>query len=558
MALLLEHDAPLIAVILGTLKANKIYLALDPHHPAEQLVAMLESSGAKWLLADQASLSLANSLSSGGLKILPIPEDFSSPASQRKLPEIAGAAGAWLMFTSGSTSAPKGVWQNHRDMVQEADMYAELANITSEDRVSLLTACGLAASGATLFGALLQGATLCPFSVRTQGTERLAEWLEQERITIFHSVPTVFRHLARSTKGKNIFDGVDLIRLGGEPVLRGDVELFRRLGPENCRLIQSLSSTETGMICTLTLDKKALVPDGRVPAGHPVRGVEVFLVDEENQPLKNGGEGKIAVRSARLRQGYWRQPELTAEKFPVDKKNPGLRVFISNDLGKFLPDGMLEHLGRADQLVKIRGQRVDLSEVEAALLATELAQEAVVTTVADESGEKKLAAYFVPRAGANCSARNFRLALRAQLPEHMIPNHFVPLQKIPVTGAGKVDRRALPLPSSNEAKAQVSRGDRPRDVVETRVARIWTSVLNLPNIARTDDFFELGGTSLQSVELLLHIEKPLALPCPLRPWWSTARLPNWRALTELCDHPFPQAAGHTAGRQRRPVVVSHP
>ncbi len=515
VALLFEHDAPLIAAILGVLRANKIYLALDGNHPPEQLTAMLESSGAKLLLADQTNLALANSLaSSHQLEVFPITGQISGGVPREKFPGLTGDAGAWLMFTSGSTSAPKGVlakpsWPgsrgghvcgNGRDRAGRPGFPADRL------RVGRL--------GGDAFRHVIARRDLMPFAVRAQGIERLAHWLERERINIFHSVPTVFRHLARATRDKSTFSSVRLVRLGGEPVLRGDVDLFRKVGPANSLLIQSLSSTETGIMCTLPIDSQTILPEGRVPAGRPVRGVEIFLVDEKNQPLVNGGEGKIAVRSARLRQGYWRQPELTAEKFLADAKNPGQRIFISNDLGRFLPNGMLEHLGRADQLVKIRGQRVDLSEVEAALLATDLVQEAVVTALADESGEKKLAAYFVPRAGADGSARNFRLALRAQLPEHMIPNHFVPLPKLPVTGAGKVDRRALPLPPKNETRSKVNRGNRPRDIVETRVARIWMSVLNLTAIARTDDFFELGGTSLQGVEVILQMEKIFGLALP--------------------------------------------
>jgi amino acid adenylation domain-containing protein len=514
VALLMDHDAPLIAAILGALKANKIYLALDPNHPPEQLAAMLANSGAKLLLTNNKNLALANSLASKELKIFPGAESFPGDLPRANFPEIHADADAWLMFTSGSTSAPKGVWQNHRGIVHEAEIYAELIGLTPDDRVSLLASCGLSASGATLFATLITGATLGLFHVRSQGVERLADWLPRERITIFHSVPTVFRHLARAADGKNSFETLRLVRLGGEPVLRGDVEMFRRQCPDNCRFVQSLSSTETGMISTFAMDKQTVVKNPRVPSGYAVRGAEIFLVDEKNEPLKNGGEGKIAVRSARLRQGYWRQPELTEEKFLPDGRDPNFRIFISNDLGKFLPDGALEHLGRADQLVKIHGQRVDLGEVETALLATERVKEAVVIALEDESGEKRLAAYIVPRPGANVSSQNSRRELRAQLPDYMIPNDFVVLEKLPQTPGGKIDRRALPLPPTPANKNGLGRGQRPRDVVETRLARIWELVLNFSPVGRTDDFFELGGTSLQSVEVLLHIEELFGVSLP--------------------------------------------
>ena len=556
VALLMEHDAPLIAAILGTLKANKIYLALDPNHPAEQLAAMLASSGAKLLLADESNLALANSLALAPLQIFPVPENFPGELPRAYSPKISGGDAAWLMFTSGSTSAPKGVWQNHQGIVHEAEVYAELTGLAPDDRVSLLASCGLSASGATLFATLFGGATLCLFHMRSQGVGRLADWVLRERITIFHSVPTVFRHLARVADGKNSFATVRLVRLGGEPVLRGDVEIFRRQCPDCCRFMQSLSSTETGLISTFTMDKQTGLQNPHVPVGHAVRGVEIFLVDESNQPVKTGEEGKIAVRSARLRQGYWRQPALTAEKFLADARDPHLRVFISNDLGKFFPDGALEHLGRADQLVKIRGQRVDLGELEAALLATGLAQEAVVTAREDNAGEKRLAAYIVPRTNTNALSQNFRRELRRQLPEHMIPNDFVALEKLPLTAAGKVDRSALPSP---ENKTRLNRRQQPQDEVERRLTRIWESALNMSPISRTDDFFELGGSSLQLVDVSLHTEEEFGVSLP--PWTvaehgTVEKLAAWLMNQTVIPSPSPLVKLRD-GAGGRPLFLIH-
>ena len=515
VALLMAHDAPLIVAILGALKANKIYVVLDPDHTVEQLTAMLAVSGTKLVLTDKVNSELANSLAREKLEVLPLRDATPADALRVRLPEISPDSAAWLMFTSGSTSAPKGVWQNHRGLVQEAAVYAELVDLVPDDRVALLASGGLSASGATLFATLFRGATLCLFHVRSQGVERLANWLPRERVTIFHSVPTIFRHLARAAIGKTSFETLRLIRLGGEPVLRGDLDTYLRQCPDHCRFMQSLSSTETGLICTFAMDKRTEAPAARLPAGRAVRGVEILLVDENNRPLTSGGEGKIAVRSARLRQGYWRQPELTAEKFLADGRDAATRIFISNDLGKFLPDGALEHLGRADQLVKIRGQRVDLGEVEAGLLATGLVKEAAVTAPADATGEKKLVAHIVPQAGVDVSPQHFRRCLRRQLPEHAIPNIFLPLAKLPQTASGKIDRQTLtmtPLPG----KGSLNRREKPRDAAERQLIRIWESCLNYSPVNCTDDFFELGGTSLQSVEVLLHIEEQFGMTLP--PW----------------------------------------
>jgi len=508
VALLMDHDAPLIAAIFGALKAGKMYFVLDAAHPKERLAAMLADSQTQLLLTDKNNSALANSFSSAELKVLELTENTPADFSNATLPEVPPSAGAWLMYTSGSTGEPKGIWENHAGIVRHSEVYRDLVQLTPDNRLTLLTSCGLSASGTHLFSALLHGATLCPFSVRTQGADRLAAWLRERRITIYHSVPTIFRHLAASPSAKTAFATVRLIRLGGEPLLASDIESSRQLCPEGCGLINSFSSTETGLVTTFFFNVRRSTFDVRrspIPVGHPVPGVEVFLLDEKDQPATPGAEGRIAVRSAHLRQGYWRQPTLTAEKFRTDPTRPDVRTFITADLGKWLPDGSLEHLGRADNVVKIQGQRVDLPAVETALLATGLVTEVAVTAPEDASGERRLAAYFIPRAGAEVSPQNLRRQLRAQVPEHFVPNHFVPLSKMPQTPGGKIDRRALP-PLPKTQRGELTADATPQNSIEKKLAFIWESVLGISPIGRSDDFFDLGGTSLKMVEVGAAIE----------------------------------------------------
>jgi amino acid adenylation domain-containing protein len=526
VALLLEHGAPLIAAILGTLKAGKMYFVLDAAHPKGRLAAMLADSQAQLLLTDKTNFPLANSFSSATLKVEDLSEHIHSDFSRGALPEIPPTTGAWLMYTSGSTGEPKGIWENHAGLVRHSDVYRDLVQLTPDDHLTLLTSCGLSASGTHLFSALLHGATLCPFPVRTQGVEQLSAWLCHRRITLYHSVPTIFRHLATSASAKNAFATVRLIRLGGEPLLAGDVELFRQLCHHDCRLMNSFSSTETGLVTAFSFDQKSAIkfldtPDqmlrvqgenpldvrhSRLPVGRPVPGVEVLLLDEQNQPVAPGKDGRIAVRSAHLRQGYWRQPTLTAEKFPPHPTDPDLRVFLTADLGKWLPDGSLDHLGRADNVVKIQGQRVDLQAVEVAITASGLVKEVAVTAPEDSSGERRLAAYFVPRDGEDVSSQNFRTLLRRQVPEHFVPSHFIPLKQMPQTPGGKIDRRALP-PLPKIQRAELDAGALPQNSIEKKLAFIWESVLGIAPIGRLDDFFDLGGTSLKMVEVGAAIEE---------------------------------------------------
>jgi len=512
VALLMQHDAALIAAILAVLKAGKIYLSLDPIDSIERLAAMLADSRAGLLIADQTNAALADSLAAGPLPILPLPDDFVALSAQTNFPAVSPKACASLMYTSGTTGVPKGVWQDHNGTIHDTDVYSELIQLTPDDRLSLLTSCSFAASSTALFGALLNGATLCPFHVRSQGIERLAFWLRERGITIYHSVPTVFRQLTRAASDNETFANLRLIRLGGEPVFRGDVEVFRQRCSDDCRLMNALSSTETGLICAAMIDKHAVLPNGRVPVGRAVRDVDVFLVNEQGRPVENSSDGRIAVRSAYLRQGYWRRPDETAEKFRMDPRTPGTRIFVTNDLGRFLPDGNLEHLGRADRVVKIRGLRVDLSEVEAALRATNLVEEALATAMQTQSDGYRLVTFIVPHRKTDGSAHAWRRALQQSL---LVPSRFVILRELPVLASGKIDRAQL----SERAAQTLAEEDQPRsdasDVLELQLVRIWEKVLGLDAVGTTDDFFALGGDSLAAATMLAAVEKFFGVNLPV-------------------------------------------
>ena len=504
VALLMTHGAPLIASILAVLKTGKLYLALDSGQVAGRLASILDDSGARFLVADGEHAALAQSLASAKVQIIEvgaIPKSFS----KAPLITVSADAGAWLMYTSGSTGIPKGVWQNHRSALHHSEVYGEIIKVTPEDRLTLLTSCSLAASVTHLFTGLLNGASLHLFHVRSQGTERLAQWIAREQVTVYHSVPTVFRQVMRWVQNRQQLESLRLVRLGGEAVLRRDLELHRQFCPANCQLMHALSSTETGLMSVSITNHNVCSNGERVHVGHPVRGAEVLLLDEQRRPVGPGTQGRIAVRSAHLAQGYWKKPDATKEFFENSSPNSGNRMFLTSDLGRFRPDGCLEHLGRADQTVKIRGQRVDLEQVESALRASGLFEEAVAVARENSGGERRLAAYFVPRAGIAVTPVECRQKLARDLPEVFIPTDFVALERMPQTLGGKIDRLSLPeLPREIRA---ATHGPGPRDGVERKLGVIWREVLGLPNVGREEDFFQIGGDSLQSTQVLIRVEE---------------------------------------------------
>ena len=513
VALLMEHDAMLIAAILAVLKTGKIYLSLDPGDSIERLAAMLADSCARLLIADQKNADMASSLAAEQLPILVIASDFKEPSTDTNFPEASPKTGARLMYTSGSTGMPKGVWQNHRGIVHDADVYSEMIQLGPEDRLSLLTSCSFAAAGIPLFAALLNGATLCLFHVRSQGVERLVIWLRERGITIYDSVPTIFRHLARVTGDNGIFGGLRLVRLGGEPVLRHDVEVFRQRFSEDCRLMNVLASTETGFISASIIERHTVLTQGRVPVGRAVRDVEVFLVDEQGRQVENGCVGRIAVRSAYLRQGYWRRPDETLEKFRVDPGALDTRIFITNDLGRWDEEGNLIHLGRGDNQLKSRGLWLNPAEIESVLVRIPGVCEAAAVVSDRGEGRTALTAFLSWKTDP-WPEESLRLEVQKQLPPHSVPNRFLTLKELPLLVSGKIDRVTLGRRATELMRSGNSEAD-PDDVLELQLVRIWEKVLAVESVSTTDDFFALGGDSLAAATMLAAVEKFFEVDLPV-------------------------------------------
>ncbi len=509
VAVLLPQGISAIAAQLGTLKAGACFVPLDARHPAPHLRqtaahadASLVISNAK--LAGLAALALGDARAVVDVDDLPrrIP-DGARP------PRVAADALAYLHYTSGSTGQPKGVADTHRNVLHNVHRYTCTLGIVGRDRLSLLQSPAFSGAVSSTYAALLAGATLCPYDLYEDGPTGLADWLVESRVTIYHSVPMLFRTLVA---GRRPFPAMRIVRLEGDRALASDAEIFKtHFSPESV-LVNGLGTTETGIVRQFFVSHDTATGDGLLPVGYPVPDVEVFVVDEAGNRVGHGTVGEIVVRSRFLAVGYWKDPHRTAEKFRADPREEGERTYRTGDLGRMALDGCLEHLGRRDDVIKIRGQSVDPSAVEAALVANPDVADAAATVRQRGDGECELVAFVVAGANHRPTPAQITSALRDRVPDSMVPSAIVIRDALPVTPFAKIDRAAVAALAANLVTARASHATPPpKTALETEISAIWSNVLACANVPGNVAFLEMGGNSLQAMQILVRVRERLGI-----------------------------------------------
>ena len=521
IALLLEQGATFIASMLAVLKAGKSYAPLDPAFPEQRTVDILADTEAPILITSNENLEYAQKLASVNCTVLNTDDlDPDLSADNLDLP-ISPDAPAYIIYTSGSTGKPKGVLQNQRNLLHNCMNQTNAFRMRVGDRMTLLHSCSVMGAVRVIYNALLNGVTLYPFDVKAEGLTALRDLLIQKEITVYHSVATLFRHLASILPPDYRFPDMRLVILGGEAATRKDFELYQQHFTDDCELATGLGATETGTVCVNLLTKISPVSKSLLPPGYPVASMEVLLLDEHDQEVPTGEVGEIVIRSPYLAKGYWKRPDLTAAAFSEVSERGGIYQYRMGDLGRMEPDGCLVHMGRKDFQVKIRGYRVELSEIEVTILDTGVIKEAVVVGCKntrkdhhqDIEDELFLAAYYVPKAGNSVASETLRNYIAKKLPSYMIPAVFVPLEALPLTANGKIDRRSLPAPDQIR-KAPVS-FVAPRDNWERQLVTIWEGILGVKSIGVKNNFFDLGGHSLLAARLFAEIKETFDQDLPL-------------------------------------------
>jgi peptide synthetase PhsA len=482
VALLIASPAHMLAAALGALKAGKFYVPINPFHPKPRVDALLAEVGAAVVLGDAAGADVAD--------VVRVEDVVADTSARRPGLRFDAERVAYVIYTSGSTGRPRGVAVTRGNMLHNVARHNPLG-VGQADTVTLLSADGFVTSVSNPYVTLLRGGTLAPYSFKDSGVDGMLDWLGASNVTVFYGFPSFLRQLAALTPPGVAYPGLRLAYLGGETVLPADLAAARRLFPK-ATLSTGLNSTETGLTCLHLVAPTAPIPDP-VPVGRPVAGVEVALA---------GDEDEIEIRSRNVRPRYWRDGVLDD---PTTLDGDGTYAFRTGDRGRLGESGEVYHLGRLDGMVKVRGFRVEVTEVEAAIAALD-----GVTDVAVVATGEELTAYVV---GGGLTPATVRGGVAAALPAAMIPARVVTLDALPRMDNGKIDRRALAAAAPATQPAATPAPD--ASGVEGRIAAIWRAVLGTDSVGTDDDFFALGGTSISAVTTIARIRAELGVQVPL-------------------------------------------
>ena len=511
-------DLPL--ALYGVLKTGGAYLPLDPDLPLERLRYVIADAAPAAVIADAA---VAPRLAGLGARVVCLSTDAEeiAQATEEPLePDAAPGDLAYILYTSGSTGRPKGVMIPHRAIANHMRWMADALPLTADDVVLQRTPIGFDASVWEFWAPLIAGARL---AMAPPGAHRdpalLARALGEHEVTVLQVVPSMLRALLEEPAFANA-GRLRRICSGGEALTPDLTEAC--LGRFPVELVNLYGPTEATIDATWWCCRRG---ESSVPIGRPIAGTRAWVLDEGQRPVPPGVPGELYLGGVSLARGYLNRPDLTAERFVPDPRRPesGARLYRTGDRARWRDDGALEYLGRIDHQIKLRGMRIELGEVEAALAEHPAVREAVAAVRDAAPGDPRLYAWVVPEAHARLDRELLRHFLAEQLPDPMIPRAIVALDALPLTPSGKVDRAALPAPGDADLLRADAR-EPPATPLETALAALWSELLGITDIGRRDDFFVIGGHSLLAARLVARLRERLGVEVTLRQIFETPAL----------------------------------
>jgi amino acid adenylation domain-containing protein len=501
------HRTPLMVVgLLGVWKAGGAYVPLDPTYPAERLAFLVDDAAVHVLLADAKAKALFPHCED---KLVCLDADWPliEPESRENPPATATPANlAYVIYTSGSTGKPKGALIEHRGLVNYLWWAISAYGVKPGDSIPVHSSISFDLTVTSLYPALLAGGQveLLPEDV---GAQSLVASLRHGRQRGLVKITPA--HLELLNQQVSASEAAGITRafiIGGEALTAESLRVWRDAAPTT-RLINEYGPTETVVGCCIYEVRPEDPGNGPVPIGRPIANTQLYVLDQQLQPVPIGVMGELYIGGAGVARGYLNRPELTRERFLPDgfSGRPGARLYKTGDLARYRSDGILEYLGRVDDQVKVHGYRIELGEIEATLAAQAQVRSCTVLLREDVPGNKQLVGYVVLRTGETATPDDMRRFLRERLPDYMVPAHFVFLESFPLTDNGKVDRKALPAPSyetGSGARGYVAARTEP----ERRLSAMWADLLKLERVGIHDDVFDLGASSLMVVSVVTQIQ----------------------------------------------------
>ncbi|MZI95888.1 amino acid adenylation domain-containing protein [Vibrio sp. CAIM 722] len=521
VAICIERSIELIIAELAIVKCGAIYVPLDPKAPQDRLNYIVQDSQAMALIMADEAQPMVFDCALPRINVIQAIEKASghSLASANPNINVRGDSAAYIMYTSGSTGQPKGVVIAHRGVARliSHNGYLEFSRY---DRASFAANPAFDATTLEVWGPLLNGAAVVVISDQLLlEPTKLADELVEQGVTILWLTIGLFNQYS-DLLGK-AFSQVRYLMIGGDVVEPRTVQKVLQNTPPK-HLLSCYGPTET---TTFAMTHEVMRVDDverAIPLGKPIGNTQIYVLDEHHNPVPMGVTGEIVIGGEGVALEYLGREDLTAERFLPNpfSSEPGARMYCSGDLGRRLPDGTIEFLGRNDFQVKIRGYRIELGEIETALQALPAINDAVVIAKGDSAENKRLIAYYTLAPHNDITVADLKSTLSQQFPPYMVPGAFVVIDSIPLTPNGKVDRRALPNP--DESAISTREYVAPQGAFEQQLAQIWAQLLDVEQVGRDDHFFELGGHSLLAVQLISRIKEKQAITL---------------TITDLFDHP---------------------
>jgi len=503
VAIYLEHGLSQPLAIISILKAGKTYIALDPHFPVERNLQMLDNGDSSLVITNNMNLSQVKTFASG-LLIVNIDENFEPGNDLIDRPEVSPHQDAFITYTSGSTGIPKGVVQSHANMLHFAMRMYTLGCGMPEDRWAYFYSLSFSAHAMPIYNALLNGGTLCIFDLMKDNFTDFSKWLKQEKVSSSLMIPSVLRQFTATLGTGRKFPQLKRLLFGGETLYRSDVEKIREHLRNDAIIYNIYASSEAYLARAYKIESDTVIKGNNVPIGYAVPDIDIVIEEKEENRADPYQVGEICITSKYLTKGYWRQEDLSGKDFTANED--GSISFRSGDLGYKLSDGCLVHVGRSDSVVKLRGYRIDLGEIENTMMDLKQVKEVAVAVKENEFGTKHLIAYYVERDNSDLDPHYLKLAVLRNLPDYMVPSHFIRLDHLPKNSIGKVDHKNFPEP---DWKAMQRKTDieLPVNGMEEELKEIFERILEVNPIGVTDNIMEVGADSLRLFVAFDEVEK---------------------------------------------------